>query len=549
MDRVVKETRCLFCSLGCACQVELGEPPWSTAAPQNGDGLCARAFFIGSLLSHPERANLAACRSNGRMTTAALDDALRAVCERIVAGSPSAIIVDGSYPTQAIAAALALAADAPDTLGAVYLPAGDAALLAGLEAAGWTHGAPPGEANDAVLVIGDAFATHPPIARKVLDAKHAARGHQLLVVSPFAGRTAGFATQAATVAPGGEAALLLAVARRLEVEVPGVERQADAPEAAREAAEAIAEALRKAKSPAIVLVQLDGTTANGHIAALAAACIAAKLDAPLLPLFTYGNALGARRAAADSGAASMAEVVAQAATGQVKTLLVIGTDLLAAMPDAGGRMMDAVEFTAVAASFPNATTARANAVLPLGLCCEEEGEVALPNGESIPAAPAAPPIAGALTVAELVERMRGQIALDAANRTPPGEPDTAPWPLAPAPEGDGMTLIGSGDVVGFADGSISSHNWWARAARPEPAVVIHPADCKTTGLRAGATAVVATAAGQARLQVQVSPEVPPGVAAVPMSCPATRALFRWAIQPQTAALACGPMEVTLGAAR
>jgi anaerobic selenocysteine-containing dehydrogenase len=111
-----------------------------------------------------------------------------------------------------------------------------------------------------------------------------------------------------------------------------------------------------------------------------------------------------------------------------------------------------------------------------------------------------------------------------------------------------MTLVDSGDVLGFADGSLSRMSWWAQAARPAPTIVINPADCKRTGVRGGSTAAVKTPAGEAELAVECSEDVPPGVAAVPMCFPKTRALFRWEIVPQAAALRCGPVEVTLGAA-
>jgi anaerobic selenocysteine-containing dehydrogenase len=356
------------------------------------------------------------------------------------------------------------------------------------------------------------------------------------------GRTAAFATRAVLVAPGTEAALLLGVARRLGAVVPEVDGAADVP-----GADVLAAALQKAKAPALVLCAQDGATANAHVAALAAARIAAKLNAPLLPLLTYGNALGARQAATRHGAVPLADAVAQIAAGRIRNLVLLGVDILAALPHLGEQMLRRVEFVAVAAPFANATTARAHVVLPLGLGCEEAGEVMLPSGETVTACPPAPPVAGALTLTELVETMRAQLGGARSDR-PAATPAQTSWQLAPPRTGDGLTLIGCGDVLGFDDGSLSSHSDWVQAVRPEPSLLVHPADGKRTGLRTGSTARVKTPAGEARLAVEWTTDVPPGVAAVPLCFPQTRALFRWEIDSAASLVRCGPVEVTLGPA-
>ncbi|NQT89193.1 hypothetical protein HQ560_20655 [bacterium] len=532
----MKETRCLFCSLGCPCALELGPPPWVSSPLQDGDGICARAYLIGTLTSHPERIHLATHGANGRAKTVPVDHAIQAVCERIEGGGPTAIVIDGTFPTEAVEAMLSLAACAPDTIGAVYLPASDEAMLAGLTAAGWTEGRLPGADCDVVLVVGDAFSTHPPIARSVLDAKHAARGNQLLVVSPFAGGTAGFATRAVTVEPGGEAALLLAVARALGADVPDVETDS-MPRAAE-----VAECLAAAEAPAIVLSQAEGQSPNGHLAALAAARIASKIGAPLLPLFTAGNALGAHAAAARHKATPMAEVCRRAVAGAIHTLVIAGTDLVAAVPGLGLRALEAVEFCGAAASFPNATTAKADVALPLGLCCEEPGTVVLPCGGPVDAMPAVPPIGGALTVAELVGRMRDRLPT-AEDRPASDAPEAQPWALAAGPDGDGMLLVGAGNVVDFADGSLSAHSDWAQACRPEPILALNPADCTRLGLCGGAQARLRTAGGECLTRVDATCDVPVGVAAVAVNCPQTRNLFHWMADPQTVALRCGPVPI------
>ena len=544
MDTEIRETRCLFCSLGCRCVVEISPAGWRSMAPQDGTGLCARGLYIGDLMSHPGRLNAASERTESGLRPVPTHMAVEMLAKHIEGPGRKAFIIDGSASSEAVSAAVAFAATAPDTVGAVYLPAGDEAMLAGLDAAGWDGGAPPSAGNDVVLIVGDALGTHPGVARFVHESKFARRKNQVLAVASVAGQTAAHATRAFIVPPGEEGRLLVAVARRLKTTVPGVPSFEAPPEA-----EAIADALADAEAPAIVLSLPEGTSANAQIAALAAGRIARKLKAPLLPLFTYGNAVGAYRAAAQAGGIPIAELAVNAVAGNYATLVVIGVDLAAAMPELGRQMIGGAGYTVAAAAFGNETTAMADLVLPLGLWCEEEGTAQLPTGDTLRIEPPARPPSGAPTLAGLIAELRSRVPTrEATVRRDDGQ-EKPSWDFSPALHTEGgLILVGESGMPGFADGALSSHSGWVQAVDGTPRLRMNPADCKRLKVFGGSTATAQTPAGSARVTVECSAGVPPGVASVPMSLGATRRLFLWQAGPQLAAMTCGPTEVTIRAA-
>ncbi|GAI38013.1 unnamed protein product, partial [marine sediment metagenome] len=217
---------------------------------------------------------------------------------------PTTLLIDGNLPCEDITAALALAAASRGKINAgVYLPAEDEATLDGL-AASRTRLFTPEELTecDAILVVGDAFATHPVISRAVHALRRRNGRTPLVVVDSLAGRTAIFATHPLVVRAGAESRILAVIAEKLGVgklkplQVKLEEAASEAGVGADELA-AAADAIAGAKRLGVILRAEIGKAPNWRQIALLSGLIASAREGGVTACLTYGNALGGYRLA------------------------------------------------------------------------------------------------------------------------------------------------------------------------------------------------------------------------------------------------------------
>jgi len=450
-------------------------------------------------------------------------------------------VLDGNLPCEELAEAVRLARAALEVdRVTLFIPPADEAVLRGLSTSAAPRLGPDALAEcDVVLAVGDPFATHPLVASPVLDAVTRQRGNRLLNIDSLRGRTAGFATDFCQVRPGGEAAALGGLLRAMGAaeSVPALatfEPSEAAAMAGVDAAalEAMAAAVAKAEKLAVVVSLPAGRCAAAAAAAALAAKVAEARNGGICPLLTYGNATGAWRLAHALHTTSLAELMADIAAGRVKRLLVAGTDLASALPQAD---LGSAELVAAAAPMPSAATARAQLVLPTALWFEIGGTVVDGSGTPRQAAKLAEPPGGALAPSQWLRAL----ADDAAQADRPdvaamvqadpqaelaeviGSPlDWAP----PAAEGK-IAVVARADALGFADGALSRQLAWPVLMEMQPTVRLSPADAAS--LEDG-TATLRSDGVAMTLAVDASDDVPPGVAAVSPSFPETRVLFAWA---------------------
>jgi len=544
MAETVKTTRCLLCSLACPLALDTssigssGEVLTEYVADDvvTQGRLCYRGHYLAEMATHPLRLTAAALGGAPVSLAKAIAE-IAAALHR--AGVSAALVVDGNLATEDIVSALLLGKRVVGTdLVAVYLPATDAAMLRGLapdvpllslEALGRCR---------AFLVVGDAFATHPVLSRLVLEARQE-RKAPLFAMDCLPNHVSGFAHQFLRVRPGGEAAALAAICRLAGAPLAPESAWAEGQSASALAAMAgldepalrpVADTLRRSAPAALLLAPVAGRMANVRAAAAATSSLASACGGQVLPLFNYGNAVGAARAASAVGARTLEAMMDAVRQGKVSVLLALGLDLLRVLPEADAEVLRArVGLLAVGAAFYGRSTAAAWAVVPLAMWFEGEGSIFAAGGARLAVGAAIPPPSGALSARALCERLASEMGavlppapnLDGFNVFV-GEPTV---PVLPEVGEAGLKLVAKADVPDFHAGEISRALAWPRHLEPEPEVCLGPAEARAQGLARGAKVIVRASGREAAARVRIASDIPAGMATISAAFPETRSLF------------------------
>ncbi len=536
------ETTCLFCSLCCPAGVAfdangLPAPAYPGHSPEAHHGLCFRGHYIADLVGNPGRLHEALVREGESARVVAPADALRQAAETLRSKEGLAVVVDGNLTCEEIVSAVRTAREALEVERvAIFVPPADLAILRGVAATGTRKLSEADLADcDVVLAVGDPFATHPVVASAVLDALGKARGNCLVNIDPLRGRTARYAVQHCRIAPGGEAAALagLLVALGAGDDLGGLDVGRAAEMAGLKASdlEELAATVGRAERLAVLVSLPEGRCECGDAAAALAARVAEVRGGGVLPLLTYGNATGAWRLAAALGTEPVGQVLREAVEGKVNRLVVLGTDLVWALPTAE---FGSAEVVVAGSALPSGLTTRSRFVVPMALWFESEGTVVDGSGVARRSGAVAGPPKGAMRASEIVAALAGvgpaAVSADELGRLLGEEPkadlaevlgESASWA---APRGDGKVLVVSrGDGRGFAEGSLTSQLAWPVMVEPVATLALDPARAADLG----ETATVRTDGVEVRLAVVASEDVPPGVAAVAPHFPSTRMLLGW----------------------
>jgi len=551
MIETVRKARCLLCSLVCpvAFDVSGSEGAGQVLTEYVADDaltrgrLCFRGHYLADMATHPFRLTAAELRGGRKQQAGvpvSIDEVVASLSSRLQrAGKAAAILVDGNLPTEDIAAALRLAHEVVETdLASVYLPESDAAMLRGIRAGTPILRFEDVPACDLFLAVGDAFATHPVVSRPLLE-KRAARKAKLFGMDCMPNSVAGFAEAFLCVKPGGEAAALAALCKMMKPGVSVGSAWADDRSAAELAETAgttesalrpVAEALSKAEQPAILLDPVSGRMTHVAESAAVASILCEVSGARLMPMFRYGNTVGAARAAAGLGAVPLAETVSAVLAGKVAVLFSIGLDPLCGLaPEDAVNLRGRVSTFAVASAFPNRSTEGADVVLPLAVAFEEAGSVLDPAGSPIDLKPLMAPPGGAMTAREICARLAAAAGASLTQEEPPrtevfmGRVD-GPLEVADTPS-DGIRLVARADTTDFDLGSVSRLLAWPRVLEPIPELLMNASDVKTRGLTPRTNVLVRASGAEAHARLQVAENVPEGMAAVSAAFEETRPLF------------------------
>jgi len=542
-------TRCLLCSLQCPLALSSdasgGISVEYVADDQVTEGrLCFRGHYAADLAAHPMRLTSAEMRNGEPLPTQSpsfMEDVLRRLGGRLhSAGMNAAVVVDGNLTTGDILACLRFGRGALKTdRVAVYLPESDEAMLAGLRPDAELLPVEEVRNGDVFLFVGDALATHPMIGRHVMDAKWGNRA-KIFGMDCLPNRVAGFADKFLLVEPGGEAPALAAVCRMAEGSLAADQAWAGedladlvkASGAEESMLRGIAEALAEAKQAGIFLAPAPGRMTNVTAAAAAACALCETFKAAkLMPLFRYGNAVGAGRAATAAEAQVSGEVMRAALEGRVEVLLSIGVDVLRLLsPKDAEALRRRVSTLAIASVLRNRTTEQADFVLPLAAWFEQSGQAHDAIAGTVELHSLLEPPGAALPACDLSARLAA-----AAHALPPSHaalPDEKPFRGAAVKEirvgeapDSGLRLVARTDVADFGDGSETRQCSWARYMEAEPELVVNAAEAKKRKLAPRCRAVVRANHTEARVRIRTTQQMPAGTVAVSTAFDRTRRLF------------------------
>ena len=549
MSEPVTSTRCLFCSLMCPLALAR-DPSGSTeemtadyiaADPVTEGRLCFRGHMIPEMATHPLRLTNAELRAPGQTqhkTPVSVHEALEAAASRLMeAGERAAVLVDGNLPTEDIASAMQLARDALKTTRvAVYLPDTDAAMCRGMNPETPFVAAAEIAGSDVVFIIGDAFTTHPVISKALLEAR-AARKLRIVACDCIPNHVAPFAEKFVLTKPDGAAALLAAVCKQLGCEPGGdwaagrsAAELAEMAGASEADVKALADAISGAKSPAMILAPVPGRMSNVSAAAAAASSLCIAKGGRLMPLFRYGNAVGA--VAAMGTSQPWQDCIQAVRDRKVDTLLTLGVDVLRLVPTKEiASLRRRLQTLIVASPMRDRSAAYADILLPMAATFETGGTVQAADGNCVEIGAAMSPPGGALPVRDLCAGLASAMGRhlsaesQAENAAPcQGQPDAPEEPVA-FPE-TGLQLIARSNVPDFDTGTLSRLMAWPAFAEPMPELHMNASDVKKRGLAPRGRAVLRANGHEAFVRLRVDADVPEGMAAVSTAFEETRPLFR-----------------------
>ena len=561
-------SRCPFCSLLCPIAVErrgheLFVPGYVSESQGVRQGVCARGQLVCDLAAHARRLN-EAWMGNGSVQTAVNPEAALAdAASRLQQFEPNevAVVAAGANCRGIVAGHAFVQAAFSGGTFAAFLPAEDEACLDGLSASGAALASQEDVSQaDALLIVGDPFASRPVLARAVHAAKIAAQRMPLVVVDSVPGITGQFASLNVVMRPGSEAHWLAALLKRLAPDEAKLNVERSALDKLSEGlgdevvqADAAAEALGKAKRLVVVVAPEFGRSSSWDAIALLAGQMARANGGKVFAALSAANALGAYRMARHLGGARMAELYERIDTGQTKALVCVGVDMAAAWP----RLEPALRSMALviaAAPMPSGTSELAYITLPLALAFEEPFVALEADAARVDVSAGLPAPRGALSAEELFRSLAGQLG------KPLSEPDVEDSLLAqpePIPaerivsacaqpiaaETGQLVLVGESNAFHAGDGSLSRWTRWSAATAPEPPIRLNPRDAQALEAREGASLVCE----ESSLQVVVSDDVPAGVAVVSSHFAQARKLFDCHVDRERGRLTIGPTAVPVTA--
>jgi anaerobic selenocysteine-containing dehydrogenase len=392
---------CTFCRMG--CELEVIRQGWRVAgveypadAPVNQGRLCPRGSASALLLDHPRR--LAYPLRDGKERT--WPEFFSEVGPRLrnLPSNELAITYDGNLTREELGVVYGFANRlGTENVASAYLEseACFALKLDVKDGSGALATLADVQQADTILVVGDAFAKMPVLAKPVLDARYAGRERRLYCIDSVKTVAAGFSHRAPRVKPGTESLALLALAGLVDSRLKGFDCESAAAACGISPADLreIAAGFGKPKRGVVIAAIHSGRTADPALFSLALQLLVSRMK---------GNKrlLMAAEAAVPPGPRRFSEILGAIESREVKTLVNFGGSLPWDDPGISEPLKKLDLLVAMATMKPEHSTP--GWVLPVPMNLEKAGTVDTVWGTER-LQPAVSPASGVRAVPEIVD--------------------------------------------------------------------------------------------------------------------------------------------------
>jgi anaerobic selenocysteine-containing dehydrogenase len=539
-------TTCTFCRMG--CELEVIRQGWRIAgveypadAAVNQGRLCPRGSASAMLLDHPMR--LAYPLKDGKESSWSEFLAEVGARLRTTPSNELAIAYDRNLTREELELVYGLANRlGTENVASAYLES-EACFDLRLDAK--AKATTPVTLQDVIqadtiLIVGDAFAKMPVLAKPVLDARYQSRDRRLYCIDCVKTTTAGFAHRFIRTEPGFEPLVLLALAGLVGPKLAGFDCEQVAakcganPDDLRE----IAEHFGKAKKGIVIGAITSGRTMDPKLFSMALQLLVNRMK---------GNKklLIAAEAAVPPGPCRLSEILAAVEGGEVKTLLNFGDVFPWDYAGLAERLRKLDLLVTTATMRPAGTVP--GWVLPVAMNLEKAGSVTTAWGHAA-LNPALAPASGTRLVSDIIFGLLGDTVAGEAI------PESPAWLKGPVKsvtdQGRAMLKRRENEVdPEFRFVLLAEHP--AYDFRGVFSQAIHPllltrGDAGQLGVEHGDRVKLETKAGvKLELNAAISDRITDGALLVNSGWPATRALFAHEVDKLTGIVTIPPVKVKL----
>lgn len=543
-----------------------------------GGSLCARGNALAEFVSHPKRLNYPFIL--GERTT--IDAAVKEVAKNIKAakdesgGSSIGVLIGENLTNEEAKLALKFAHEVLETENIALFAPDDAPVIRGYfqyDVSGIKSGtSKPEGKNEVAVLIGDPFSEHPCIAKDILKTKNAARGNEVIVISPEVNHAAWFANNHLLCRPGGEAAVIAGLAKSIagrtkttlpselkkvmegigwdEIErVGGVEREAIA-----QAASSMARAAKGRLFISNIFGRIGSPALTTTFAEVAVRSCPGEWE--FTPQMVLQNTLGIYKALGmNKGAPTIEKILGES----VKAVILLGLDIFSAFPaSVVENGLRAKNFMATTQLFWNQTAERANVVIPAVNLIEKRGTVSVSFDEDLVRDDVISPYAGAITDEEFLVKLSKELGKELGavengkadvQRSGSCEGIDREWAdyikvIEPLFTADSVLLPWS-EAVHVGDGSLSRHFNWSSITCPEPELMVSEELAGSLKIDDGDFVTVSTSSEEVELKAKRTGKLKGNMAAATIHFPSVRKLFPWNFDPENGELVLLPVPVSL----
>jgi anaerobic selenocysteine-containing dehydrogenase len=405
----------------------------------------------------------------------------------------------------------------------------------------------------------------------VAAGKYAARGSEVITISPEKNHSAWFANRHLVCRPGGETAvlagLLKAAAAESGASLPGkigeligsvdwneIERLGGV---ARDAVEGAAGSMLKAARVETYVSNIFGRFGAPALASLMAEAVTRICPGETVfePQFIYQNTWGIHSVL--SGAVD-GKALAGIFSGDVQAFILLGVDPFSVFPSPiVEKTLRDSKFTVATQLFRGPAATGANVVIPAATVVEKKGTVSPSFGEDIARSDAIDPLSGSVSEGRFLTDLAGEMgsSLESSGverntgRTGAGENLGEDWAGYSALMKDleiaDIVLIPWSEAAHAADGSISRYLFWSEVTCPEPELMVSEQIAEEMNLRDGDLLKVVSDGGEAVLTARPTGKLEGRTVAATIHFPSVRKLFPWKLDERHGEISLAPVAVTV----